>query len=223
MQLAWRTGLVAADEKSNIDDPRPEIDDDLAIIAAAKSDPRAFAPLYQRYAPLILRYCQRQLGHPELANDATAQTFTKALAALDRFNPKQVRRGATFRSWLFAIAHNVIVDMQRRNRSHLSLDHEPTALWLNGTAHLTDTGATPEEHVVSHDVARRVRSMLERLPYRQRQIVELRLAGLSGLEIARAMEITLPAVKSVQARAYATLRSLLHDEHPNPGADNDSF
>lgn len=223
MQLAWRTGVAAADEESNTDDPRPAIDDDLAIVAVAKADPRAFAPLYQRYAPLILRYCQRQLGHPELASDATAQTFTRAIGALGTFNPKQVRRGATFRGWLFTIAHNVIVDMHRRHRTHLSLDHEATVLWLNSTAHLTDPGAIPDELAIGADVARRVRSMLERLPYRQRQIVELRLAGLSGQEIAEAMEMTLPAVKSAQARAYATLRDLLQDEHPNPEIDNGSF
>jgi RNA polymerase sigma-70 factor (ECF subfamily) len=222
MELAWRTGVANASGESDTDDPQAATDADYAIITAAKIDPLAFAPLYQRYAPLILRYCERRLGHPELANDATAQTFTKAIAALGSFNPHKTHSGATFRGWLFTIAHNVIVDTHRRNRKHLSLDDEPTALWLNGTSHLTDTSPTPEEQMLGRDVARRVRSMLAHLPDRQRQIVELRLVGLSGIEIAAAMGMTLAAVKSAQARAYATLRELLHDDRPNPEADNGS-
>jgi RNA polymerase sigma-70 factor (ECF subfamily) len=195
---------------------------ELAIIAAAKDDPRAFAPLYHAYAPAILRYCQRQLGHTDLANDATAQTFTKAIASLGRFDTDRNNPGATFRSWLFTIAHNVIVDLHRRNRRHLSLDNEPTSSWLHANAHLTDRATSPEDLAIAAESARRLRTMLTALPERQRRIVELRLAGLTGIEIASAMGMTHGAVKSAQARAYSTLRGLLRDQHLYPETDHDA-
>jgi len=81
--------------------------DDAILVAEAKRDRRAFAPLYRRYVDRVYRYCDRVLGDRELAEDAASLVFTKALAGLPHC------RGAAFRSWLFAIAHNVIVDAQR--------------------------------------------------------------------------------------------------------------
>jgi RNA polymerase sigma-70 factor (ECF subfamily) len=229
MLLAWWSGADLSDEETEIelrhsghaDDPASEF----AVITAAKADPRAFAPLYHAYAPAILRYCQRQLGHAELANDATAQTFTKAIAALGRFDTSASGNnpGATFRSWLFTIAHNVIVDLHRRNRRHLSLDNEPTSTWLHASKRLTDPATSPEDQAIASERAQRLHAMLAALPERQRRIVELRLAGLSGIEIAASMGMTHGAVKSAQARAYSTLRDLLRDQHLHPESDHGPF
>jgi DNA-directed RNA polymerase specialized sigma24 family protein len=54
--------------------------------------------------------------------------------------------------------------------------------------------------------------MLARLPERQRQIVELRLLGLNGVEIAEVVGLSHSAVKSAQFRAYGALRDLLREE-----------
>jgi hypothetical protein len=69
--------------------------DDAALVAAARVDPTAFAPLYARYLPPVYRYCYRRLGTSAAAEDATSEVFVKALAALPRF------RAGSFRSWLF--------------------------------------------------------------------------------------------------------------------------
>lgn len=82
------------------------LDDDAWLVAEAKQDPHAFAPLYTRYFDLVYRYGVRRLGVTEAAADATGQVFAKALAALPRYRDD----APSFRSWLFAIAHNVIID-----------------------------------------------------------------------------------------------------------------
>lgn len=75
-------------------------DEDLAIVARAQRDPAAFAPLYQRYEPIVRGYCQRRLGDPEVAADATSRVFIRVLQALPNFRPDPSRSGSTFRSWL---------------------------------------------------------------------------------------------------------------------------
>src|SRR4051794_25731491 len=90
---------------------------DSSLVAAAQRDRTAFAPLYQRYVDPIHRYCLRRLGSIEAAEDATAQIFTKALAAL----PAYREQGISFRSWLFTIAHNILVDIERGFRLHQGL------------------------------------------------------------------------------------------------------
>lgn len=170
---------------------------DLELIAAAVDDPRAFAPLYQRYVTPIYRYCYRRVADPDVAADLTATIFTRALEALPKF---QIREsgGGTFRSWLFAIAHNVVVDSRRRHRPTGAMPDDPP-----------DHHPGPEEWAVHGDELARLIAVLEQLPHQHRQIIELRLAGLTSAEIASTLSLTRAAVKSAQTRAYARLRDLL--------------
>ena len=176
-----------------------------AWIAAARLDRRAFAPLYDRYATAIYRFCYRKVGDPDVANDLTAQIFVKAIERLDRYQP---RAGATFRSWLFAIARNTVTDRWRRHRPTHPLD--PVARTL------IDRDPGPEQHAIEADDLTRLNATLDALPEKQRMIVELRLAGLTTTEIMAALNMTEPAVKSAQHRAYRRLRELMTpDQEPS--------
>jgi RNA polymerase sigma-70 factor, ECF subfamily len=170
------------------------LDGDARVVALAKSDPRAFAPLYARYFDPVYRYCYRRLGHPEAAADATSHVFAKALAAL----PGYREDAPSFRSWLFAIAHNVIADDLRARRPVAPIDK---------AAHVAATGPSPEESVLTDETGRTVHTLLGQLPPEQRQILELRLAGLTGPEIAATLGRSLGAVKIAQVRAFARLRA----------------
>ncbi len=217
MQLAWRTRLAttgAPDDEPVTIPSHGAICGELAIVERATSDPLAFAPLYEHYAPVVYHYCLRRLSHAEAAADATAIVFTKAIGALPKFTPDGRRESSTFRSWLFTIAHNVVIDARRRNRHYVSLDASSTTLATS--PRLVDPGQSPEDLAVTADQNRQVRAMLERLPDRQRAIVELRLAGLSGAEIGRSLGMSESAVKSAQFRAYAILRELFRDHDLAP-------
>ena len=180
------------------------LEEDARLVALAKIDPRAFAPLYARYFDPVYRYCYRRLGHPEAAADATAQVFAKALAALPRYRED----APSFRSWLFAIAHNVIADDLRARR--------PVAP-IAAAAHLEAVDPSPEEVVLTDEARSTVQALLALLPSDQRQILELRLAGLTGPEIAAALDRSLGAVKIAQVRAFARLRARLDPASPSSG------
>lgn len=182
-------------------------DIDPELLHAAIADPAAFEPVYRHYAPAIYRFCYRRLGHADNAADATSQTFIKALAGLQNFRPGPDNPGKTFRAWLYRIAANVVVDQHRRYRPHRSID--ATGNDTGQAMNVPDPARSPEDLAISRDDSRAVRAAIEHLPDRHRQIVELRLAGLSGDEIAEAMGTSLSAVKSAQFRAYATLRRVL--------------
>jgi len=183
------------------------VPDDAALVEAAQRDIAAFAPLYERHVNAIhlycLLYCLRRLGSRDDAADATALTFTRAIASIRKFRPNPSKPGSTFRAWLFTIARNVVLDRYRRTRPHLSLD-TPDADW-----HIADRRPGPEDHAIHADDARTVAALLRHLPDRQRAVVELRLAGLATAEIAAALDLTEPAAKSLQIRAYRTLRDLV--------------
>jgi RNA polymerase sigma factor (sigma-70 family) len=165
------------------------------FVARAVHDPQAFALLYRRYLNPIYRYCFHRLGDKEAAEDATSQVFAKALAALPTY-----RADRPFRAWLFAIAHNVIIDAHRARRPH-----EP----LEAAAHVVDAASSPEDAALAAEASRTVQTLLAELTPDQARVVELRLAGLREVEIARVLDRRPGAVRAVQFRALVKLRALL--------------
>ena len=175
---------------------------DLALVRFAQRDPRAFAPLYGRYLDPVYRYCLRRLGDREAAEDATGQVFARALAALPRY---RADGPGSFRAWLFAIAHNAVVDDRR-----VAAGRPQSPLAEADAVMARDPG--PEEAALAADAGHRLRRLLHALPPDQRRIVELRLAGLTGPEIAVALGKRHGAVKVAQHRAFRRLRDLLDAE-----------
>lgn len=171
-----------------------DLDDEAALVARARDDRQAFAVLYRRYADPVYRYCYRRLGAKEVAEDATSQVFLQALAALPRF------RDGSFRSWLFAIAHNVTSNALRSDRPHRPLDDALAA---------PATGPSPEDLALDATEHLAIRMLLTRLPADQRHLLELRLAGLTDAEIGRALGRSHGAVRVAQHRAVVRLRAIL--------------
>lgn len=188
-------------------DARSDDTTTLAILRDVTRDPAAFAPLYREYAPMVYRFCHRQLGNPDDAADATSQTFVKVLGSVRTFQPHPEQPGKTFRAWLFRIAANVVIDLRRKERPSLSLDTDDDD--AKAVPPIADSVPLPEDLAMVSDDVRAVREAVRALPDRQRMILELRLADLSGAEIAEAMGMPLSAVKSSQFRAFATLRRAL--------------
>lgn len=173
---------------------RIDVNDDELLAARAREHPAAFAPLYRRYARPVYLYCFRRLGNRELAEDATSQVFTKALAAMPRY------RGDAFRAWLFTIAHHVVADVYRRRRPVAPLDDA----W-----NVADDTVSPEESAINADGDRTVLHLLSHLTPDQRDVVELRLTGLNGVEIAQVLGKRPATIRATQFRAYQRLRELL--------------
>lgn len=168
------------------------------LIARAAHDPQAFALLYRQYLDPVYRYCYHRLGSKEAAEDVTSQIFARTLGALPTY-----RGDRPFRSWLFAIAHNAIVDAHRAQRRH-----QP----LTAAEDVLDPTASPEDLVLSAEGARVVRALLAELTPDQARVIELRLAGLTEREIAAVLGRRPGAVRALQFRALVRLRSLLRGD-----------
>ena len=168
----------------------------LRLVVRAQQDPHALAALYDRYVTRVYGYCYRRLGSREAAEDATSLVFSRVLTALPRFTIE----GASFRSWLFTIAHHVIVDALRARRA----DHP-----LSEAATVVDPAPDPEDQALAADEVRDLRALLAHLTPEQAQVVELRLAGLTDVEIARVLGRSHGAVRAAQHRALVRLRAVL--------------
>ncbi len=206
-RLSWRR--TAPPSTSRV----TNADREFAQIAAAKAHVSDFAPLYEAYADLVWAYALRRLGNPHQAADVTSTVFQRAIAALPTYQPERRGDSTTFRSWLMTIARNVVIDEARAHRPATSLDDPASQRWL------IDPGRSPEDLTVAADERKRVRKALTAFSDSQQQIVELRLIGMKGSEIATMLGMTESAVKTAHFRAYARLRDLLaapEDQEPAP-------
>ena len=85
----------------------------------AAGDMSAFETLYERYRGPLYRYIQRQVREPATVNDLYQGSWEKLIKARRQFKPS-----ASFRAWLFRIAHNHLVDHYRSRKQTEALDPE---------------------------------------------------------------------------------------------------
>jgi RNA polymerase sigma factor (sigma-70 family) len=159
----------------------------------------AFTAFHDEHATAILRYCRLRISNSHDAEDVAADIFLQAWRAYppdDRGSP---------RSWLFTIAHNSVANYYRRQKTRgrsRPID-EPHS------EEIPDLDPTPEESYLRREQGSALFAALDCLPGNQREVVELRLAGLKGSEIAIATGRTESAVKMLQFRAMGRLRQHL--------------
>jgi RNA polymerase sigma-70 factor (ECF subfamily) len=163
--------------------------------ANPEPDPAAFAALYDRYVDGIYWYCRRWLLSPEEAEDATSLVFTKALAAGPRYGDPSLR------SWLFRIAHNVVLNEWRAK--------PPVKIAIEHAWEVVDAAALPEELAIMAEERARLEAALRSLPDDQRRVMDLHIAGLTGPEVATVLGRSHGAVKMLRQRAHVRLRELL--------------
>jgi RNA polymerase sigma-70 factor (ECF subfamily) len=169
---------------------------DNELVKLALRDRQQFGVLYDRYATRVYRFCYRRLDGRFEAEDATSTIFMRALERLPSF------RDGSFAAWLFAIARTTVTD---RHRARLVLP-------LPETHDQVDPDPSPSDQAIAAEAARTVHGLLGSLPGDQREVIELRLAGLSGAEIAEAMDRSVAAVKMLQLRAMKRLKELTAGE-----------
>lgn len=189
MTAFWRRLRAVSDTPGGRDEP------DAVLVARAQRDRDAFAPLYLRYLDEIARFCYLRLGDHEAARDAAQQVFAQALAALPRYQERD-----QFRAWLYTIARHVLANQARRR---------PLTSTLEAALETVDPGLPPEELASAAFERRALLAAVSRLPDDQRTAVELRLAGLTGPEVAAAMGRSHDAVKKLHLRALERLRAEL--------------
>jgi len=175
---------------------------DALIRRAQALDPGALAELYDRNFDGIYRYLYTRVRHQADAEDLTEQVFLKMVDSIDRYRP----RGVAFSSWLYRIAHNLLVDRYRR------AGREPMEL----TAEVRDARrhADPAALAQHSEERRRLLAAVQRLTPEQQQVISMRfIDNLDAGEIARQMGRRPGAIHSMQHRALASLyRFLLERE-----------
>ncbi len=166
---------------------------------AAKRDRQAFGQLYDLYVDKIYKYIYYKSGRTDEAEDLTAQVFLKAWEAIENYRWE----GYPFSTWLYRIAHNMMIDYYRTHRETFPLD----------TARTKESTSDPFQHAERTFTSDQIREALHHLTHDQQRVIVLRfLEGYSTAEVAAIMDKDPDAIRALQHRALRALQPWLADE-----------
>ena len=166
---------------------------DVTLLHQLATDPSgdSLRALYRRYGGELYGFAYSALGDRGLAEEVVQDAFTSVWRHASEFDPER----ASFRTWLYGVARNRIVDMRRRAAARPPL--------ADGTD--TEDGAL-DESLEQAALRWQIAAALAHLSPEHRTVIRLaHFEALSLREIAAATNLPLGTVKS---RSYYALRHL---------------
>jgi RNA polymerase sigma factor (sigma-70 family) len=194
-------------------DSAPADVDDQALVARARSgDSEALHELVQRHQAWIYNIAVRMLAHPQDAEDATQEILVKALTRLSSFEGR-----SRFRTWLYRIVVNHVLNMKRGRREQPALTFGCYAHGLDSTPdlELPDQRSVPADVHLLVDEARIscTSGMLLCLDREQRLIYILgEIFEVTDTVGAELLEISRENFRQRLARARRELHNFMNDK-----------
>jgi RNA polymerase sigma-70 factor (ECF subfamily) len=164
-------------------------------------DFEAFGVLYEKYIDAIFAFVYRKTSDKEIAEDITSRVWMKALKSLEFFGD---RDNANFKSWIYRIAQNTVIDYYRTRKEQVDIDA------------IVEVGICEDfaVRIDSNDKLSKVTEFLQTLKPIEREIVILRvwddlsykhIAGLLDKKEDNCKKIFSRALKKIQANIVMLL------------------
>lgn len=184
-----------------------EDSDELLLTQYARTGERKlFETLMRRYEREIFSFLRRYLGRDDLADDAFQGTFLQVHLKCGQFDA--TRR---FRPWLYAIATNQAIDVQRKvgRRKMVSLDHSSVgqdSRPVSWADQLVADGPSPARFAEDQEQSHWVREAVANLGESMELV--LQLVYFQGLKYREAAEVLAIPVGTVKSRVNAAISRL---------------
>ena len=167
-------------------------------------DHRAFRELVERHQNAVVGTVAKMLGNASEAEDIAQQVFLRVWRHAKRYRPD-----AKFTTYLFTITRNLVFNESRRKKRR----NEVSADEREENSHVlipADPNRQPDSELLQEELRQAVDKAIASLPEPQRMAVVLRrYEQMPYEEIARVLDVSISAVKSLLFRARAALRDAL--------------
>lgn len=183
------------------------IDDATLVHDYIAGNEAALAALIKRHQSKIFGFIYSKLGDRDLANDIFQDTFIKVIRTL---KSNAYNEEGKFLPWVMRIAHNLIVDHYRSNKK-MPLYRETEEFSIFSI--MTDDALTIENQLISDQVAKDLRQLVEELPGDQKEVLMMRLyQDMSFKEISEATGVSINTALGRMRYALLNLRKVI-DKH----------
>lgn len=195
-ELDTEINLQASAQELSLD----EISDEVLMLAYAKNDTLSFDKLYERYRMALYRYMRRQLSASDAVLDELYQdVWLKLINSRQQYQVK-----ASFKTFLYQIANNTLKDYFRRESVRKIMTN------IEDDNLIVDKASQPDEMLAKNELINKFKQTLNSLPQKQRDVFLLREeAGLTSLQIAEVMQVSVDTVKSRMRYAVTRLKEII--------------
>lgn len=181
-------------------------DEELLLEYRATGNAELFEILVQRYERELYNYLRRFLGSGAMAEDAFQGTFLQVFLKSHTFDADR-----RFRPWLYTVATNQAIDIQRRNKRHrlVSLDRPNRAQHeeLGALVDLLESDTPdPADELERGDRVQWIRTAVDALPEQLRSAVSL--VYFRGLKYREAADELSVPVGTVKSRLHSAIKRL---------------
>lgn len=185
----------------------PSADDHLLVKRVQAGNRDAFDELVKRYYGAVYNLAAHSIPGSEEREDVIQEIFLKVYRSIKGF-----RFQASFSTWLYSIARNMLIDNSRKKRPlQVSIEKEEGGIKIKDI--LTDQRDDPETRLMENSADISLRKALMDLDESHKQILILReMEGLSYMELSKALGINIGTVKSRLSRARDELRIILTEK-----------
>jgi RNA polymerase sigma-70 factor (ECF subfamily) len=176
-----------------------EAPDEELMLAYGRGDAGDFETLYKRHRGGLYRFVLRAIKHGSSAEELFQEVWIRVIESRSRYAPQ-----ARFTTWLYTIAHNLLVDHWRR---------KGLALVALDTEDVPSESANSARHAEGREALARLLKALEALPVAQREAFLLHEEG--GLTIAEIAAVTGAGEEAAKSRlryAMAKLKAAVDDD-----------
>lgn len=170
----------------------------------AQGNNEAFDQLLKRHQERIFNYIMRIIKNEDVANDIFQETFVKAILTI-----KQGRytENGKFPAWISRIAHNLIIDYYRQEKSENIQSADLTDVDILNRKELCED--TIEDVIIARQIREDVKYLIKELPELQREVLNMRYyQNLSFKEIAEITGVSINTALGRMRYAVLNLRRL---------------
>jgi RNA polymerase sigma-70 factor (ECF subfamily) len=179
--------------------------DDALLSQARSGDRAALDALVTRYEPRVFRFGLGLCRDADAAQDVLQDTFLAMVRSLNTF-----RADASFSTWLYAIARHACLRKRRRRVSAPKEVASLDSLSAGERQRLAASTPTPEDRLSARELRAALSTAIGSLARPHREVLLLRdVEGLTALETATVLGVTVAAVKSRLHRARLAVREAL--------------
>lgn len=186
-----------------------KLSDEQLVAAYADGNNQAFDTLLSRHQKRVFTYVYNIVKSRDLADDIFQETFVKAIMTI-----KQGRytENGKFSAWITRIAHNLIIDFYRQEKSTGLVSTDETDSTLLNRREFAEE--TIEDFIIDEQISTDVRRIMETLPESQREVLEMRFyRNMSFKEIADATHVSINTALGRMRYAILNMRKIARENN----------